>query len=304
MLRTSFSHIALVILLGTLFGLPQPAHARPHVVRSQPSDGAVLPNAPTQVQVWFSHGAVVELPSVKLVDAGGHALTGASPSTTTYQPQQVGLAEQFDSTYLYLCSIGVRGLPTVLSVALPPLPAGSYRLSWHALGSDDRSAASGALVFGVQPGAAQATSAAPASSSREVDGLLVTLAVSPNLPGENFLIVSVVDTRRPARAPVQQVALRLQAPGASPDQLLTAQPLGDGRFQLAGDLLRAAGDWGATITLWRPGRAAVSTELSWNVPASEASSPWLLWGAGVLALLGAASALWLVNKRSRAKAKQ
>ena len=301
MLRRMFL-LSLLVLVVALLGQPPLARARPHVVRSLPGDGAVLAEAPAQAQVWFSHDAVVELASVQLVDASGREVHGAVASAIPYQPQQAGLAGQFDSSYLYLCSIGARSLPTLLSVALPPLPAGSFRLSWRALGADDRSAASGGLVFGVRPGAGAASAAAPASASSEVDSLLVTLAVSPDLPGENFLTVSVADTRRPARAPVQGVTLRLRDPSGARGEPLQAQPLGEGRFQVAGDMLQAAGDWKATITLRRPGRADVSADVQWSVASQSQPFPWLGWAAGgALALLGALGALWRARNRARAK---
>ena len=43
---------------------------------------------------------------------------------------------------------------------------------------------------------------------------MVTLALKPNRPGQNFVTLGVFDTRRPAPAPIDEVAVQLQGPGA------------------------------------------------------------------------------------------
>jgi copper transport protein len=134
------------------------------------------------------------------------------------------------------------------------------------------------------------------SSSRAAD-LLVTLALKPNRPGQNFITLGVFDTRRPAPAPIGQVRVQLQAQGsqtASP--ALVAAALGSGRYEISDGSIAHAGAWNVIVVVQRPGLPDATTTLPWTVLAparpvliSDAPlAPWLVAAALIVALLCAA----------------
>ena len=108
----------------------------------------------------------------------------------------------------------------------------------------------------------EATPATPIAD-RAAD-LLVTLAVRPNRPGQNFVSIGVLDTRRPAPAPISAVRLGLVAPDGTSSSV-SARRLGDGRYEVAGDELTMSGDWTVTVTVDRPGLTSATLAAPWKV---------------------------------------
>lgn len=296
---------ALLALLGLALAVatPAPARARAILVRSDPPDGAVVAAAPRVLQLWFDHAAVVEPAAVTLRDAAGRDVPLGAVSTASYRPGDAGLEGSFDADFLFLCSLGLSSYPSRLSVELPPLGAGAYSLSWRAIALGDRRESAGTLVFIVDP-AAPATLAAEAqgqSFSAMGDDLLVTMAIRPNLPGSNVIAVRAAPVRRPARAPIAAVRLRLTGPGGATHEL-AAVPAADGTFQLAGDQIDRPGRWTAEIHVGRGALADTVLPLTWDVPAPPrpVATPWAqTLAAGALAIGGALLAMW-ARRRSAA----
>jgi copper transport protein len=93
--------------------------------------------------------------------------------------------------------------------------------------------------------------------------LLVTVDIRPNQPGRNVVSLRIVDTRRPAPAPIAAVTLRMLAPdGGVSDPVLAS--VGGGQFEATPTLL-GAGRWGTTVTIVRTGLPDASFETPWTV---------------------------------------
>lgn len=118
-------------------------------------------------------------------------------------------------------------------------------------------------------------SARPATVSAQADDLLVLLSVRPNRPGRNFVTIGIHDTRRPAPAPIGTVRVRLVAPdGTEVDPGTVARPIGDGRYELAGDGINTDGGWTIGLTVDRPGMPSASMTTPWTVaPAGVPVTP-------------------------------
>jgi copper transport protein len=89
--------------------------------------------------------------------------------------------------------------------------------------------------------------------------LVVTLDVGPARPGRNFVTVGVLDTRRPAPAPVADVRVAL---GDEP--AVTAVPQGDFRW-LSVATIPKEGPASFTVRVERPGESTVVVPFSWTV---------------------------------------
>jgi copper transport protein len=95
--------------------------------------------------------------------------------------------------------------------------------------------------------------------SQFADDLVVTVDVGPGRPGRNFVTVGVLDTRRPAPAPVAEVSL---AVGAQP--ALVAVP--QGQFQwMAVANVKDEGPVGLEVTVNRPGEPSVRVPFVWTL---------------------------------------
>jgi hypothetical protein len=100
--------------------------------------------------------------------------------------------------------------------------------------------------------------------STRVDDLLVALAVRPNEPGTNLAEVRVVNTRRPALAPVTGVSIRFSSPdGAS----ATVDAVSDGgeRYHLSGEQLGNPGAWTIDVVAHHEGRPDTTARFDWAV---------------------------------------
>ena len=102
--------------------------------------------------------------------------------------------------------------------------------------------------------------------TRQIDDLLVSVEVKPNRPGANFVAIRVIDTRRPALAPVTGV--RLTVPGLAAD----ARPSGENEWQVAGLDVARAGTLGMRVDVLRPG-LPVTTAIRWTTGGAAVTGP-------------------------------
>ncbi|WP_410597453.1 hypothetical protein [Amycolatopsis sp. lyj-23] len=145
-------------------------------------------------------------------------------------------------------------------------------------------------------------------NSLTADDLVGTVDVRPNLPGRNFVTVSLFDTRRPAPAPIQAVEVLLRGPGGAVASR-TASPAGPSSYLLATDDLATGGPWTITVTAVRPGLVPATATLDWTVPPAAvfARQPVYSWSPltaytgwlAIAALLLGGAALGLVVSRTR-----
>jgi copper transport protein len=106
--------------------------------------------------------------------------------------------------------------------------------------------------------------ATPTALNRTVDDLVVGVSIKPNRPGRNLLALDVLQTRFPARAPVQAVSVQVGTPRG--DVVLATRP--SGTHYDAGALdLAAPGALALRVTVQRPGLPAVELALPWVVDA-------------------------------------
>lgn len=105
----------------------------------------------------------------------------------------------------------------------------------------------------------------------QVDGLLLTLDLSPNTVGENWARVAIDDTRRPARAWITDVTLAMTSPSG---RVVTARALSridsSNRWQLGSIPVTESGQWQLDLTVLRPGLAPTSWHRNWITAAPPA----------------------------------
>jgi methionine-rich copper-binding protein CopC len=276
-------------LMASMLAVPVPARARSIVLHSEPVDGAVLRQAPAMAHFWFDSAAIIEPDAVHLTDADGNDLALPDFHSDIYKPNSAGLQGLFDPTFLFFCSLGLNSYPTMLMVDLPKLGPGTYRLSWRAIAINDKRATTGSLVFAVDP-EAPATPSADAqtlSTTTMASDLMVTMAIRPNRPGANFVSLQAAPVRRPLRAPIGQITLRLTPPNGAPREVALA-PAADGSYQASGDLIDRPGSWTAELHVGRGTAPETRTSMTWEVPDDSAGSSllWIAAALGGLALLG------------------
>ncbi|KPV51203.1 hypothetical protein SE17_22555 [Kouleothrix aurantiaca] len=151
----------------------------------------------------------------------------------------------------------------------------------------------------------------PALATSHADDLLVTVALKPNRPGQNFITLGVFDTRRPAPGPIEQVGVRLvsQQGAATPGMLARAQ--GAGRYEIVDAALAQPGAWQLTVTVRRAGLPDATTTITWTVlPPARATRPVVIsaaplapwaWAAALLAAVLIALAAWALRRRTAEK---
>ena len=133
---TVLAVLALVILAGVAF-----AHALPQ--SSDPSPGASLAQAPTQVSIVFGERPDPKLSSINVLDTTGTAVTSGPTAVAPGNEEE-------------------------LAVPLKPLPAGVYTVAWRTVSAIDGHVAAGSFAFGVggaAPPSASATGAEPGAST-------------------------------------------------------------------------------------------------------------------------------------------
>jgi copper transport protein len=110
----------------------------------------------------------------------------------------------------------------------------------------------------------------PLQDSRVAD-LQQTLAVRPNLPGRNLVMVDVFDTRRPAPAPVQQVSVAVVDADGTDSPAVRAERLADGRWSAAA-VLNSSGSARVEVTVRRPGLQDAVHTYDWAVGGANATA--------------------------------
>jgi methionine-rich copper-binding protein CopC len=296
--RVSAGLLALALLLASL-GVAAPAYARASILRSDPADGALLTSAPQQIRIWLSETIDSQQVAVTLADSAGRSYPAVA-QTALYQPAAAGLANQFDPLYLYLCSLQAASLPSLLIVELPELESGSYQLAWQVAGLRDQRPVSGSLVFALQVGRSGdgATLPLPGARTIEAADLLVNMRVRPNLPGQNFVGLQVASTRRPAPAAISHVRMRLISPDGR-QQIVEAESLRSGRWQIAGEQFDQPGEWQVEVTFVRQGLPDVVMRTDWSFPAAQSAQRLgSLPLAGLVALVVVAGLMLLRRGRS------
>ncbi|MDQ6741734.1 MAG: copper resistance protein CopC/CopD [Candidatus Dormibacteraeota bacterium] len=160
-----------LVVIALLLAAPATS-AHSYFLDSDPPDGAILAKAPARVVLVFSSAVTADFTSVDLVEAHGQH----------YQPTAV---------------VTDRATPNVVTVALPQVPSGSYRLTFVTRDRVDLHQTAGSIVFGVgtaPAGVAEAPQPAPARPAEFVlrwvglaglgallGGLLIALLVAPRL---------------------------------------------------------------------------------------------------------------------------
>ncbi|SBT42535.1 copper resistance CopC family protein [Micromonospora narathiwatensis] len=121
----------LTVLLG-----PTPAQAHAYLLRSAPSDGAVLDRAPETLVLAFTEHVELSAARITLVDGDGRhwAVNGLALRGEDGGPAAPDAGSEE---------------PVTLVAGLPALPPNTYHVSWRTLSSDDLHTTSGTLVFGV-----------------------------------------------------------------------------------------------------------------------------------------------------------
>jgi copper transport protein len=119
---------AIFLALGLALLISAPALAHAIVTRTDPTDGAVLSEAPRQIRLWFSEEVALNLSKIEVFDSRGQSLPG--------------ITAHADATD-----------PALVIVDLPELKPDAYRVAWDALSTDDLHITSGSVVFGVQTAA-------------------------------------------------------------------------------------------------------------------------------------------------------
>jgi copper transport protein len=161
--------LRLGVLCGTLLWLllastaGSAAHAAPD--RSEPASGAVLPDAPSDVRIWFTEPLEPRFTRADLLDAAGQPIPGGASQVAP------------DNDHL-------------LILTLPPdLPDGGYTVAWRNLSAADGHTLQGYFGFAIGAGGAPGAmapelSAAP-DAPRELSrglaliGLALLLAIAP-----------------------------------------------------------------------------------------------------------------------------
>jgi copper transport protein len=133
--RRSIGRVLLVAALSTLGGRHAWAHAGPR--QTDPVDGAMLGESPTEIRLSFSEKPEASLSIIRVLDANGAA----------YQTRRPEYA---------------AGDPLSLSVPVRPLDRGVYIVSWRIVSAVDGHATTGAYAFGVRVAPSGAVPTAPA----------------------------------------------------------------------------------------------------------------------------------------------
>jgi copper transport protein len=149
----------------------------------------------------------------------------------------------------------------------------------------------------------------PAVITSSAADLIVRTSLEPNRPGRNLLAVDVLNTRRPAPAPITQVTVRLQN---AEGRLVKLTNVTDSHWD-GGGVNLTSGDLVVVVTVERPGRPATEASLPWTVNgpdiwrqptvlSSARVAPWATDTAIAVAVLGLVIAGLSRWKRRRALA--
>jgi len=114
----------------------------------------------------------------------------------------------------------------------------------------------------------RATTAASDVVDHTVGDLQEAVAIRPNRPGPNVLLLDVFNTRRPAVAPVRGVRVVLTSAAGVAGAPLVAEPIADGRWSVATDLA-AGGALQVQVIVTRDGLADTVADFPWTVGGAE-----------------------------------
>jgi methionine-rich copper-binding protein CopC len=117
--------VILMACLSLVVGVDRPALAHAHLVKSQPTKGAVVQKAPSTLVLWFSEPLEPSFSTIEVTDRAGHHV---EQGKATLDP----------------------GDPKVLRVSLQTLPPGSYKAVWRVV-SIDTHKTNGEFAFTVAP---------------------------------------------------------------------------------------------------------------------------------------------------------
>lgn len=254
--------LAVVFALGFGLGLAAallvagPAAAHATVAGSDPPPGAVLAHAPATITLRFTEDLTPALSTAELLDGAGRRV-----------PQ-----------------VAVRVTGRVVSLALPPLPDGTYGVLWQVRADGDGHPATGVLAFSVG-------TAGTAGTPEDLVGRWLELGLLAGVLGGLTLAASVQAAPAgtagpgPARAPGDR-ALRLAAWCAAGGALLGLARLNDERLRATGGLwqLLAGSRWGR---LWTAGELILLALLLVALRLPRGGRRW--WAAA--GALGGAAAL-------------
>ena len=133
-----------------------------------------------------------------------------------------------------------------------------------------------AMLTGGQPAMepefvrAAADSAVPLRDGAAGD-LQETLAIRPNVPGQNVILIGAADTRRPAPAPIGDVLVSVvDATGRAGDPIAAAR-LAGGQWSATTNL-DGSGQFNVVVTVQRPGMADVSATYPWTLSGSAGAT--------------------------------
>ncbi len=270
------------VAAAVALALPAAASAHAYLVRSDPADGSSLTHSPRTMRLLFSEQVSPGLSRVELVGASGRVI-----------PARV--VPGHDSA--------------VLTLALPRLPGGVYRIVWQTVSTDDLHATRGETVFGVgnvhvAPAAGLPPDPAPATGSVLVRWLDFAAVAALLGPLAMMLLVLPAASGRGARGlDGPERRLRTMALLAAPAALVTGIAL---LLVQASSLPRAVAPAGWTLltgTTYGP-RWALRELLLIGLLATVVALPragrrsWLRWAGiamavalcGTLALTGHAPA--------------
>jgi copper transport protein len=122
-MRARVGAVAILLGIATLFAAPA-AGAHALLQSSVPAAGAQLDGAPAAVTIVFTEAPEPSLTLIHVLDTSGGSWEKGRPHK-------------------------VPGQPKALSVAVKPLPTGTYTVSWRAVSRVDGHATAGAFAFGV-----------------------------------------------------------------------------------------------------------------------------------------------------------
>jgi copper transport protein len=102
-----------------------------------------------------------------------------------------------------------------------------------------------------------------------VGDLQESLAVRPNVPGRNVVLIDVFNTRRPALAPIRQVDVMLVGLDGKPGEPLVAELISDGKWSVNADL-PVSGHTRIIVNVHRPGLPDAEHSYAWTVGGAPA----------------------------------
>jgi hypothetical protein len=119
-----------------------------------------------------------------------------------------------------------------------------------------------------EPGPVEQTT----SKSLQIDDVLVQVSIRPNRPGRNTVSVSVLNTRRPAPAVIDETIIRLTSPTQAPIERTMPGAFGPTVDVGAVDLV-APGELGVEVSVNRPKLPLATYVIPWSVNALPLDRP-------------------------------